>query len=98
MSKIEKLNPTSKPPELLRALHKYYQQAPADALATEYSVLDLQTDLAETMNPTLSIAEELNRDDLQKAFMAFERPSQTCDISNAGKIKIYEHRHLPGKS
>lgn len=98
MSSIEKLDPTKKPPESLRVLHKYYQQAPADVLATDTNVLDLHTVLAGNANSNLSVVEELNKDDLGRAFTSFEGLSRTCDISNLGNVKMYEHPRVPGKS
>lgn len=98
MSSIEKLDPTQKPPESLRALHKHYQQASADVLATDPNALDLHKVLADTTKSNLSVVEELNQDDLRKVFTSFEGPSRTCEISNLENVKVYELPHVPGKS
>lgn len=94
------LDPTEKPPDTLRTVHKVYQQASIDALTKDTHILDLGRVQTNEGDPRLFEVKVLKRSSLAQTFACFEGLSWTSESSDTlevGDIKVYEYRDLPGK-
>lgn len=98
MSTISELDPTQKPPQALRAAHKFYQRVSQDALAKDDNVLDLAKVQRNAGDPRLSLVMQLKRSNLAKVFTSFENLPRNGECEAFDDIKVYEHRELSGKS
>lgn len=96
MSKAGDLSPTTRPPDSLVAVYKFYQKVSADALARETNVLDLHRAQDDAQNTELVLVRELDRHRLVEVFAHFE--GSEVGYSRINDAKVYEHRDLPGKS
>ncbi|KAI4246483.1 MAG: hypothetical protein L6R42_009869, partial [Xanthoria sp. 1 TBL-2021] len=86
-------DPKQKPPDSLRALHKFYQKASADYLANDTNVFDfsgLQEDVTATK---LRIVKLLRGHWLLEVFSRFEGYGEaSADVED---VKVYENADLP---
>lgn len=98
MATISQLDPTRKPPESLRAVHKFYQQASIDDLAGNTDVLDLGTVQTNNGDPRLSVAKTLDNSDLANVFALFDSVACEGDGLKLSNVNVYEHPDFPGKS
>lgn len=102
------------PPESIRALHKHYQRASADALALDHRVLDFANP-SDFHSKRLHVVGTLCKARLQQIFAAFESDANGlgkenekecqgtdmaggCTSNDIGDKLIYEHEFLPGSS
>jgi len=100
------------PPEPIRSLHKHYQKAPVESLASDPRVLDF-TNLSEFHRKRLHVAGRLTGARLREIFETFEIGAASLDggenieskgASLVGEMEtqedsdwlIYEHELLPG--
>ncbi|KAI4280446.1 MAG: hypothetical protein L6R38_004456 [Xanthoria sp. 2 TBL-2021] len=91
---VGKPDPKQKPPDSLRALHKFYQKASADCLANDTNVFDfggLQEDVTATK---LRIVRLLKGHRLLEVFSRFEGYGEAS--ADAEDVKVYENADLPG--
>lgn len=97
------------PPESIRSLHKHYQKAPVESLASDPRVLDF-TNLSEFHRNRLRVVGKLGGSCLQKIFDTFESGAaggqnienkeaslsqETEGRVDSGRL-IYEHELVPG--
>ena len=91
-----KQDPNQKPPESLKALHKFYQKASADHLASDTSVLDFSS-LQEGLTSTrLRTVRTLKGPRLQEIFSHFEGYGEIS--ADADDVTVYENADLPGNT
>ncbi|KAL9016519.1 MAG: hypothetical protein Q9185_006140 [Variospora sp. 1 TL-2023] len=96
MSTISELDPTQKPPQALRAAHKFYQRVSQDALAKDDNFLDLAKVQRNAGDPRLSLVVQSKRSNLAKVFTSFENLPRNGECEAFDDIKVYEHRELSG--
>ena len=91
---VEKLDPRQKPPDSLRALHKHYQRASAEALTDDINVYDFSSVQQDVTATGLSVVRLLKGPQLLEIMSRFgycgEAPAATEDV------KVYECADLPG--
>ncbi|KAL8736715.1 MAG: hypothetical protein Q9166_000081 [cf. Caloplaca sp. 2 TL-2023] len=91
---MAKLDPNGKPPESLKAIHKLYQKASADALAKDTNVYDLGRVQEDVTDAKLRVVGALKGCQLLKTFSRFER--YEVEHQEIQDVNIYEHSDLPG--
>ncbi|KAL8860520.1 MAG: hypothetical protein Q9178_003179 [Gyalolechia marmorata] len=91
---VEKLDPRQKPPDSLRALHKYYQRASAEAITSDINVYNFSSVQQDVTAAGLRVVGLLKGPQLLEIMSRFEyggeAPAATEDV------KVYEHANLPG--
>ena len=93
------------PPEFIKSLHKHYQKASIESLATDPRVLDF-TNLSEFYSQRLRVVGKLPGAHLRTIFSQFETGACCTDGGNRAENEeignydrlIYEHELLPGMS
>ncbi|KAL8845507.1 MAG: hypothetical protein Q9176_000143 [Flavoplaca citrina] len=89
-----KQDPHGKPPETLRALHKFYQKASASDLANDPNVCDFGNLHQDGTFTKLRIVGTLKGSCLLGPFSQF---AGSCgDFPDTDDVKVYEHADLPG--
>ncbi|KAL9000706.1 MAG: hypothetical protein Q9169_000742 [Polycauliona sp. 2 TL-2023] len=90
-----KQDPKQKPPESLRALHKFYQRASASALASDTNVCDWSDPQKDVPLGQLRTVGTLKGPRLLQTFAHFA--GGDGDIANVNDVPVYEFADLPGQ-
>ncbi|KAL8952669.1 MAG: hypothetical protein Q9222_001437 [Ikaeria aurantiellina] len=92
------LDPMAKPPDSLKATHKFYQRASADTLAKDPMIFDAQRDSENACHDNWRVLDRLQASDLLEIFASFDHYYLDEDCQEIRNVEIYGHQEFPGMS